>query len=209
MNVLPLFVCLFRWDWFVIALALYNFFFTPWYIAFDTGLGGRLAALDWFVTVCFLFDFLISFRTAYVDYSGNVIFDSRLIAERFLSTTLVVDAVAAFPFHVFAPAMSFGPSAQFVDNCLKVNFLLRSSKIVNSDRIDAFISPQARIFKLLFGFFCLAHLFGCIFFFVGVIQTGDSWIISKGLEDKSHAEKYIASLYWALTTMVTVGYGGA
>ena len=157
------------------------------------------------MTCCFLLDILITFRTGYVDYSGNEIFDARLIAVRFVSSLFVVDALAAFPFHIFSPLIDFGPSAQFVDNCLKVNFLLRASKLINSDRIDSFISPQARISKLLFGFLCLAHFFACLFFFVGSVQSGnDSWILRQGLQLKPHSEQYICALYWSIATMVTV-----
>ena len=180
-------------------------FFVGWCIAIDPQLGATLYAVDWFVTCCFLLDILITFRTGYVDYSGNEIFDARLIAVRFVSSLFVVDALAAFPFHIFSPLIDFGPSAQFVDNCLKVNFLLRASKLINSDRIDSFISPQARISKLLFGFLCLAHFFACLFFFVGSVQSGsDSWILRQGLQLKPHSEQYICARYWSIATMVTV-----
>lgn len=196
------------WDWTIILLALYSFFFTCWIIAFDEGLGGRLSGFDGFVTACFLLDIIITFRTAFVDHSGNAIFDPKLIADRYVKSMFVIDLVAALPFHLVSPAISFGShaSAQFVDNCLKVNFILRASKLLTSHRIDAFISPQARILKLIFAFFCLAHLFASIFFFVGVIQTTDrTWISAADLEHKTHTEQYIAALYWSLATMVTVG----
>ena len=45
-----------------------------------------------------------------------------------------------------------------------------------------------------------------MFFFVGTVQTTQTtWIYAKGYHEKSHAEQYIASLYWSLATMVTVG----
>lgn len=194
------------WDWFMILLALYSFFFTCWIIAFDEGLGGTLEGFDGFVTACFLLDIVITFRTAFVDHSGNAIFDPKLIAERYAKSMLAVDLVAALPFHVLSPAISFGEGAshQFVDNCLKCNFILRASKLLTSQRIDAFISPQARILKLIFSFFLLAHLFASIFWFVAVIETTDrTWISAAALENKSHAEQYVASLYWALATMVS------
>jgi len=38
-------------------------------------------------------------------------------------------------------------------------------------------------------------------------ESSDTWIRKAHLEDAWVLEQYITSLYWAFTTMVTVGYG--
>jgi hypothetical protein len=35
----------------------------------------------------------------------------------------------------------------------------------------------------------------------------NTWLSYKGLEDASDLSRYNYSFYWAITTMVTVGYG--
>ncbi len=50
----------------------------------------------------------------------------------------------------------------------------------------------------------------CLFFFVSREDSEsepDTWIAVYGIIDKSLYYQYVTSLYWALTTMITVGYG--
>ena len=54
----------------------------------------------------------------------------------------------------------------------------------------------------------MAHLFGAIFWFTACVENhAGTWINVGGFADASLTTQYIVSLYWALTTMVTVGYG--
>ena len=41
---------------------------------------------------------------------------------------------------------------------------------------------------------------------IGKIDDNWNWMIKADISD-NWAEKYINSIYWAITTMVTVGYG--
>lgn len=64
--------------------------------------------------------------------------------------------------------------------------------------------------KLSIFIFGIAHWLGCIFWIVGISQRyeqPDTWIKSIGIQDASSLEQYVSSVYWAITTMVTVGYG--
>jgi len=53
-----------------------------------------------------------------------------------------------------------------------------------------------------------AHWLACCFWVIGKEhEERDSWIIKAELVDADFQMRYITSLYWALTTMTTVGYG--
>jgi hyperpolarization activated cyclic nucleotide-gated potassium channel 2 len=62
-----------------------------------------------------------------------------------------------------------------------------------------------------------SHWIGCIFHFVGANESAegsclsslsiDNWLTKFGIYDEGWEIKYVNSIYWAVTTMITVGYG--
>jgi len=53
----------------------------------------------------------------------------------------------------------------------------------------------------------LLHTFGCIWYFIGSLNDDSNWILSYNYSDEPIHTKYIASLYYILTVLATVGYG--
>ena len=194
------------WDYLIIGIILYNAFIIPYYIAFDVTLSVTLLPLDILCTISMAIDILVTLRTAFLDFSGNTCYDSRAIARRYWNRGLILDLCGTFPMDIFSSlVIGYG---QRYSNLLKSLGLLRASRLAYNDRLAAFNSPTARILKLLFGFFWMAHLFGSIFWFTACVEDhSGTWINVGGFADASLTTQYIVSLYWALTTMVTVGYG--
>lgn len=56
--------------------------------------------------------------------------------------------------------------------------------------------------------FCV-HIAGCIWFLTARIEglSPDSWVIRRGIVDEDIGTQYLHSIYWAFTTVTTVGYG--
>lgn len=75
---------------------------------------------------------------------------------------------------------------------------------------DDFVNFVFKIFKLVFIILFVAHWGACIFHLIGILylnSSADNWLNSNTSESANSKEKYINALYWAFTTMTTVGYG--
>ena len=66
-----------------------------------------------------------------------------------------------------------------------------------------------RILYLLVTFIILQHVSACIWIFIGISNddVAENWIFMKGYQDYDNQSLYITSLYFTVTTIVTVGYG--
>ena len=110
---------------------------------------------------------------------------------------------------------------------LRLVRLVKLIKLITSkglkDSLDSlFISPALiSIVALLLQIFLVAHIVCCFWFFIttsdatGIVQPDDpslpfairTWVTEFGFQYDSVQTQYIASLYWAFATMLTVGYG--
>ena len=73
------------------------------------------------------------------------------------------------------------------------------------DKFLFFYEWKGLLFSILVVFSSL-HLCTCFFIFIGRNEF-QGWIIQNNLQDKTFADLYIASLYYQMTTLTTVGYG--
>jgi hypothetical protein len=79
-------------------------------------------------------------------------------------------------------------------------------EIINFDeKVEAFVSLLKLFIKMLF----FAHLVACLWYYIGISgdEDGINWLSAKGFSHKSTFFQYIVSLYWAITTISTTGYG--
>ena len=111
---------------------------------------------------------------------------------------------------------------------LKLARLFKLGKFMKNVEDYISISPAAlKMFKLLVNVTFIAHIFACVWMYVSTIPEIDggpppvnNWWLNIGISDNSNSadaspeeistnlgEKYTAAIYWAFTTMTTVGYG--
>jgi hypothetical protein len=66
------------------------------------------------------------------------------------------------------------------------------------------------ILSNMFKIVLLLHLTGCSWAIVAMIEdltSRDTWVRGRGIQDEPVGIKYLTSIYWAVVTVSTVGYG--
>jgi hypothetical protein len=79
-------------------------------------------------------------------------------------------------------------------------------KMVDSVKMNAGV---VRMISVTVTVFFLVHLVGCFWFLSAKLDdfNPDTWVVRLGYIDHDPTLQYLASVYWALQTLTTVGFG--
>lgn len=136
---------------------------------------------------------------------------------------LIIDVVAIFPFSVVTGGSS-GRSNVFVRflRMARLTRIMRASKIAGllkhfgsaeeAEKIREFLARYAgvtRIGSAIFIVLLLSHFTACMWFFTAKLENFnyDTWVWRYGMENEPNFRLYLMGLYYAITTLTTVGYG--
>ncbi|KAI5619675.1 potassium voltage-gated channel subfamily H member 4-like isoform X1 [Silurus asotus] len=216
------------WDWMILLATFYvavtvpyNVCFTP-YVDSDTE-GRSTIVSDIAVEMLFILDIILNFRTTYVSQSGQVVYDSRSICIHYAATWFFVDLVAALPFDLL---YAFNITVTSLVHLLKTVRLLRLLRLLQ--KLDRYSQYSAMVLTLLMSMFALlAHWMACIWYVIGRKEMERNanqqdwdigWLheLGKRLESPyinstfggpTIRSAYIASLYFTLSSLTSVGFG--
>lgn len=205
------------WDLLTSALVLWTAVSVPFRIAFDVADTDTLYAIDRITDVLFMFDVMLSFVTTYIDDTGVEIVDHRQIRAHYLKTTFFVDVASTIPFDLLVEAVGSSLRSLRLIRTIKLAKLLRLVRLSKLLRKNAQWASEldisvdtVRLLKLLAPVLMIAHYVGCFWYYIsaGVTDSRNAWWGRIHLDrPDSMYSKYIASVYWAIVTMTTVGFG--
>lgn len=70
---------------------------------------------------------------------------------------------------------------------------------------------DSRLIKIVLQAAVMAHILGCGYHLVYELRMAGEdafyWVDADGLDEDKWVDHYIASVYWAFSTLTTVGYG--
>ena len=151
--------------------------------------------------------------------------DPQKIARKYLSGWFWIDAPASLPLELLDLLPDTNASDFAILRVLRMFRLLRLLKLLKLnaifDELEDQLGTGMRAVKLLMEvgkMVFLAHLLGCFWFGIGAAAKmsffgGDedtpTWFDSYADSDSpTTGDYYLWSIYWALTTLTTVGDGG-
>ena len=219
-----------RWDLVILLLILYSCVVVPFRIGMGADAQGTMWSFEVFVTLMFLTDIFFNFNTAYPE-GPNYVIDRAMIASNYLKSWFVIDALSSFPVELVDLAMEASKElarqrGEVVEDntfakalrALRMVRLLRMMKLLKMQELIDELEDRLgmnmqilQIVKMVVMLLYLTHLLGCGWFFIGMNAGGaSSWL--QSYDDGSGADaptdvQYLYSVYWALTTLTTVGYG--
>ncbi|CAD8105660.1 unnamed protein product [Paramecium sonneborni] len=199
-----------QWDLFAVVFRIILVFLIPLEVAFQTQIMfDKNIILSIIIIVILIMDFLIRINTQQY-LNGQAIKDRwRLIVYQ-AKKSMFIDFLSIIILIIF---ISIEPQDQYYK--LFTLFTLTQYSYVyeilsKSEQLSYFTRPQRGILGLLkfaATLFYILHLFSCVWFWISSLEIEDSWIQFKELGDKSWQLQYLEALYFAIVTMLTIGYG--
>ncbi|KAK6794848.1 hypothetical protein RDI58_008301 [Solanum bulbocastanum] len=208
------------WTQFILIWAVYSSFFTPLEFGFFRGLPENLFLLDIAGQIAFLIDIVVLFFVAYRDsHSYCMIYDRKLIAIRYLKSRFLVDLLGCFPWDAIYKASGRKEPVRYM-LWIRLSRALRVTELFERLEKDIRLNYLfTRIIKLFVVELYCTHTAACFFYYLATTlppwEEGYTWIGSLKMGDYNYAHfrdidlwtRYITSLYFAVVTMATVGYG--
>ena len=200
------------WDLFILLLAIMEFFIISIHLSFGISLKNDYTFGFFFKFLaffCFSINIMINFNKTYYEY-GDSVPNRKKITKNYLNTNFFFDLIAL---------LSLIPTIILSENhtisYISIFFILifKSLKKIICNLEETYQTGDLfDLLSLIFKTIFLAHVIACIwhalaFFSIETTTSNQSWLIINSHIDLNWQNRYLLSIYWAFTTLCTVGYG--
>lgn len=209
----------------ILLSLLYIIFAVPFRLAFLDRFSSQesmyLLVIDRFIDCFFVLDIFLNFFTAFKKEDGELEVNRRKIAVKYLKTFFILDLLAVLPFEYMQQDNNVGvvgPAFRFP----RIIRIIRLVKVFRShaykDLIQHFVLDNAIDASIarIFWIFCIlvifVHFGACFWYFWGTLYENNNqnaWTQRTWLQDSTSDSvnyHYLLSVYWCLTTLVSLSY---
>lgn len=208
------------WIKVILIFAIYSSCFTPFEFGFFRGLPGRLFPLEIAGQIAFFIDIVLQFFVAYRDkQTYRMVFNRNKIALRYLKSSFIMDLLACMPWDQIYQIAGKKEEIRYL-LWIRLYRVRKVTEFFQGLEKDIRLNYMfTRIIKLLFVEVYCTHTAACIFYYLAttlpVKEEQYTWIGSLKLGSFSYENfreidiwaRYTTSMYFAVVTMATVGYG--
>ncbi|GMI97686.1 K+ transporter 1 [Hibiscus trionum] len=202
------------WETFLVILVLYTAWVSPFELGFINKPEAPLSVTDNVVNGFFALDIVLTFFVAYLDKATYLLIDDpKRIAWKYSSSWLVFDIISTIPSEL-AQKISPKPLRTYgLFNMLRLWRLRRVSALFSRLEKDKNYNYfWVRCAKLVCVTLFAVHCAGCFYYLIAARYHDPerTWIgasLGKNFREQSLSIQYVTSMYWAITTLTTVGYG--
>ncbi|CAG9311584.1 unnamed protein product [Blepharisma stoltei] len=182
--------------------------------------------IDMTLNGLFFIDILVQFCSAYYDEDGTLVTSRFKIILKYLLGWFAIDAVSCIPFGLLGVGSQSGTSSHnSMIKLLRLPKLYRLARITRLakmmkhykhnyifEMLQDFLSikhTEMRLFKSFFTIMLCVHIMACVWYYSAKIQgfDPDTWVSRCGYLDSDISTLYITSIYWAIATVCSIGYG--
>jgi len=210
------------WDMIIAILLLYIAVAYPYMQGFGSksDLNGMSGII---IDVFFVVDMCLNFHTSFLSSTGTEVFQWGKVAKQYLKTWFAIDFISCLPLDILVlgfgdaitqssltkldavKVLKFGKLARTVKLAKFESEIILPSNTYLAELLDDMraSSIPIKLATILISAVLLCHWLAC-----GMAMSGTR-CFERSLEQDSQSgfSLYLAALYWAMTTMTTVGYG--
>lgn len=209
------------WNVVVIGLLAYTATVMPFRLAFSDTESYTWQVAEWILDSLFFTDIVVNCFSCYYDDEGKLITSHKQILLCYLRTWLLLDIAGCLPLDLMMQTSTNYNSLLRLARVPRLYRLTRVPRLLRMwksgkcaecmERAQDYLSIKHTGTRLL-TFFCsvfvCVHIMSCMWVFTAKLEDHpDTWIIAKGFQDGNTKNLYIAAIYWAFTSLTTVGYG--
>ena len=218
------------WDSFIGILIFYSVTIIPFRIGFQRDSSPTAVLFDFGVDIFFFTDICVVFNTTFIEPTTELIVTDRwLIALNYLKLWFWIDLFSTVPVDRLVGIFMGGGddlAALGLIRILRLTRLLKLLRVLKLSKIGKFfeefnINPALMgVQKLVVQICFVAHIISCFWYFLSTpdvvgfdddyatgVYVEDTWAKKFNFVDVPILEKYVASFYWTISTMLSIGYG--